>query len=116
MPQVVASSGPAASIPAAALQGPMKILKRATPAAHSSTPSPTPADGPQSYAVREARYQAARQRIFADPDAVGKDDKGVEFVRQPLGPDQEQGAAAGFAGRRGKSAGKGAGLWSQTSS
>ena len=59
----------------------------------------------QTYSEREARYQAARQRIFADASTgsdgtVEKKDKGV--VRQPKGPAEGvQGQSKGFVERRG---------------
>ncbi|KAI0768250.1 hypothetical protein BD413DRAFT_614581 [Trametes elegans] len=128
MPQVViagsSTSGAAAlSPPPAALQPVLRILKRpsasgsATPSSTSSgtsSPAPSAAGGglsaSNSYAEREARYQAARERIFGDsavPDsrkaeakkkagsAASADIKGagaeatsvpVQIAREPKGP------------------------------
>ncbi|KAI0037061.1 hypothetical protein K488DRAFT_81556 [Vararia minispora EC-137] len=107
MPQVVAASGPVASIPAAAFQGPVKILKRTNPLTQSTISSTAQASNgaPQTYAEREARYQAARQRIFAGPsDVMDKGAKSAKVTPQPLGPDktQETTYEASFAGRRPK--------------
>ncbi|KAI0330021.1 hypothetical protein GY45DRAFT_1434996 [Cubamyces sp. BRFM 1775] len=109
MPQVViagsSTSGAAAlSPPPAALQPVLRILKRPQASATSSTsmsPSPghsaagSPAlstDASKSYAEREARYQAARERIFGEGGAGvapedGKDAQGIaKLTRSSSGP------------------------------
>ncbi|KAF8645661.1 hypothetical protein AX16_007657 [Volvariella volvacea WC 439] len=60
---IVSSSTVSPPIPLAAFQPTMRILKRPTSNA-SPSPSPTPAPNAESIKEREARYQAARDRIF----------------------------------------------------
>ncbi|KAJ8475187.1 hypothetical protein ONZ51_g6719 [Trametes cubensis] len=152
MPQVViagsSTSGTAAlSPPPAALQPVLRILKRPQASAtasssnssspgHSAAGSPAPsADGPKSYAEREARYQAARERIFgeggvgATSSESGKDIANlarggpnpgnipVQIAREPKGPPSTDATATGnkyqandprgFSSRRGKRGGRG---------
>ncbi|KAH6910690.1 hypothetical protein BKA70DRAFT_1271237 [Coprinopsis sp. MPI-PUGE-AT-0042] len=126
MPSVVVArttSTPSSSItlpPQAAFQqGPaIKILKRPT----SNSPSPAPSNqgaNTESLKEREARYQAARDRIFGGGSS-GEGDEGsrpasvnaakpqAKIAREPLGPPGIQSSAAsatqsrGFANRRGK--------------
>ncbi|KAF8513706.1 hypothetical protein BU17DRAFT_95061 [Hysterangium stoloniferum] len=112
--------------PAAALQGPLRILKRPS-AASSSSPSPSGgAQAQKSFKEREAQYQAARERIFGEAAAASKEtDKdaagppaGVKpktmtatasiakstIIRDPLGPSvtTEAELNRGFRGRRRK--------------
>ncbi|KAH9937815.1 uncharacterized protein BXZ73DRAFT_100029 [Epithele typhae] len=76
MPELViahsSTHGPsAASPPPAAFQPVLRILKRPTSGSGSPVPSPASSSSgspapDNSYAAREARYQAARERIFGD--------------------------------------------------
>ncbi|KAA1474415.1 hypothetical protein DENSPDRAFT_931638 [Dentipellis sp. KUC8613] len=142
MPHLVLSSSsttqPPTSLPPAIFQAPIRILKR-NPASASASPSPgqsgagTPAQ--ESLAEREARYQAARQRIFADTVESGDASRGaantlglqgggkaggerdqaqVGVIRNPLGPgaaagaaDERRSASRGFGGRRKRGSGSG---------
>jgi hypothetical protein len=106
MPQVVTSSGPTAVPPAGVFQGPIKILKRSTSPKSSDTTRTSQNDGSaDSYAEREARYQAARNRIFADGDKKATEKEIATVLRQPLGPsDQAQQISKGFGKRRAKDA------------
>jgi len=109
MPELIVSqsgSGPA-SLPAAAFQAPIKILKRNassnTTGDAASGSSTAASQSAQTYSEREARYHAARQRIFADAGSEGGKDKekaGNSVVRQPLGPGEDQANSTGFAGGR----------------
>ncbi|KAI0767231.1 hypothetical protein C8Q74DRAFT_1278994 [Fomes fomentarius] len=135
MPELVISgsstSGNATvSPPPAAFQPVLRILKR--PTASSSSVSPTPSSSSDSqvstYAEREARYQAARERIFGDtdsspgsPDPSNPNTNGaektsppsVQIAREPKGPPAQDGSISpsgkgqdedfrGFRNRRGK--------------
>ncbi|KAJ7211062.1 hypothetical protein B0H12DRAFT_1329951 [Mycena haematopus] len=84
MPHLITST--AATPPAAALQPAMRILKR--PSAAPTSPLPPPAAPGETLREREARYQAARDRIFAGSADGGSDQKGVGagVVRNPKGP------------------------------
>ncbi|KAI9068655.1 hypothetical protein FKP32DRAFT_1587507 [Trametes sanguinea] len=108
VPQVViagSSTSAALSAPPAAFQPVMRILKRpsASPSpSSSSSGSPTANDqsASKSYAEREARYQAARERIFGESrpateatDAQPPETGGgaavptpVRITREPRGP------------------------------
>ncbi|TFK85640.1 hypothetical protein K466DRAFT_587945 [Polyporus arcularius HHB13444] len=116
----------AVSPPPEAFQPVLRILKRPTAtAASSSSSTPTPDPDANSYAAREARYQAARERIFGDssptPDQQPANSKtgpkkavaSVQIAREPKGPPATQfgtapggtdqgGDARGFSSRRGK--------------
>ncbi|KAJ6467380.1 hypothetical protein C8R45DRAFT_1219128 [Mycena sanguinolenta] len=115
-PSYSSSSPSARPPPAAALRPAMRILKRPSP---SSTPTPAPAPAPSTAAAlkeKEARYAAARERIFgpgADDSAGGvgneseregkgrekeRRDKGAGVVRNPKGPSEGEGG--GFGGKR----------------
>ena len=97
MPEVLISSSSttasAVSPPAVAFQPQMRILKRPSSQNSSSnlSSSQTPAE---SLAQREARYQAARERIFGgddgsenvSEDGSGKLKRGV--IRNPVGPSE----------------------------
>lgn len=149
MPQFVMgglSTGGASvtSPPPAAFQPALRILKRptASPSSFSSTSSlPTPGSGSSStssstYAEREARYQAARDRIFGDnspspstpnepnqPSTQSSSSKPspplVRIVREPKGPPaaepeamssdgrSQSGDSRGFGNGRGKRRGGG---------
>ncbi|KAF8203470.1 hypothetical protein K438DRAFT_1964954 [Mycena galopus ATCC 62051] len=75
--------------PAAALQPAMRILKRPSPTG-PVVPAAAPVAG-ETLKEREARYQAARDRIFGEADATGaaKKDKAGGVVRNPKGPDTD---------------------------
>ena len=148
MPQLVmAGSGTgsvgATSPPPAAFQPALRILKRptASPSSSSSTSSiPTLGSGSSNsssgtYAEREARYQAARDRIFGDssPSPVTSEQRPpktqtsapkssppqVQITREPKGPPAadadatspggrgQDGDSRGFGSRRGKRRGAG---------
>ncbi|KAK0205427.1 hypothetical protein DFS33DRAFT_766157 [Desarmillaria ectypa] len=91
MPTVVSSSTP--TPPAAAFQPVMRILKRPTSSTNSSVSSDVLSA--ESFREREARYQAARERIFGNGDS----EPSSTVVRNPRGP--ENGSAdKGFTRRR----------------
>ncbi|EPS93426.1 hypothetical protein FOMPIDRAFT_1039093 [Fomitopsis schrenkii] len=128
MPELV-SSGSGTSValppPPAAFQPALKILKRPTTGpASPSTSAPSSADVQKSYAEREAKYQAARQRIFKDtarPSATSDatsdveartpppvDTASVKVIRAPRGPpadapitSADSKSSRGFASKRG---------------
>lgn len=109
MPEVVTSSNTFSTVispPPAAFQQSLRILKRPSSSQSSSSSLATlPSDLQQkSYAEREARYQAARDRIFArTPESSGHNDANpqgrspssipspntVVIVRQPRGPEAQ---------------------------
>lgn len=123
MPQIIANniSSSNSSVPMAAAavlsQPKMQILKR--PTSKPSSPAPPPTATPP-LADRQARYEAARQRIFAEPASptpqqgspssrlntpgVDYSESGatVRIVREPHGPASSPSAntARGFVGRR----------------
>ena len=124
MPELVVSgsgSGVALPPPPAAFQPALKILKRATTGPASPSPTtPSSAEVQKSYAEREAKYQAARQRIFneaARPDVSSDatsaatqtrdplpvDTGSVGVIRAPRGPAADAGSTSsrGFGGKRG---------------
>ncbi|EIW75056.1 hypothetical protein CONPUDRAFT_169491 [Coniophora puteana RWD-64-598 SS2] len=78
MPELViapSSTSQVVSPPPAALQGPMRILKRPSPA--TSQNSAKPADSPRNtFAQREAQYQEARERIFGSSSKASDNDSG----------------------------------------
>ncbi|KAJ7510604.1 hypothetical protein B0H11DRAFT_2215363 [Mycena galericulata] len=94
MPNLILSGSTHASVaapPAAAFQPKMRILKRPTNAAPAALP-PSTVSG-ETLKEREARYQAARERIFgaeAESSLSPGDKKGVGVgvgvVRNPHGP------------------------------
>ncbi|KAI0741703.1 hypothetical protein C8Q80DRAFT_1274091 [Daedaleopsis nitida] len=138
MPELVlagssTSSSAAIAPAAAALQPVLRILKRPT-----ATPSPPPSSSvstlppdatSSSLAEREARYQAARDRIFADvspaatspnqPSAKAAANNGppsIQITREPKGPPTQEAPqfpngkgqhARGFESRKGKRRGRG---------
>ncbi|EIN14458.1 hypothetical protein PUNSTDRAFT_140747 [Punctularia strigosozonata HHB-11173 SS5] len=113
MPQLIITntSTSAASLPppAAAIQPAMRILKRSP----TATPQPTPLPNSTSHktlAEREAQYQAARQRIFANSHAEpiapsisklaeGKVASTPMILRDPRGPEFGDGKLEGFSKR-----------------
>jgi hypothetical protein len=135
MPQLVVTSPRTGSIspsvvpPASAFQSPIRILKRSTAPtqkkgdASDSSSSSSPASAPMSagtFAERSARYNAARERIFAagtTEASVGMSsiEEGVSggavsaIIRNPKGPEPAQGpngqgmeGSQGFGIRNGK--------------
>ncbi|KAI0057310.1 hypothetical protein BV25DRAFT_1831298 [Artomyces pyxidatus] len=116
MPQLISTQ--TTLPPPAAFQAPIRILKRAPSSTPSNASSPSPSPGPGTFAERSARYNAARERIFAD----GKASEGrkpqeasgegvTSVVRNPRGPGGEAGESGadggeqrskGFGRRRGK--------------
>jgi len=107
MPQLLISSSstttPVATPPVTAFQGPMRILKR--PSQNSSSNSFSSQAPTETLAQREARYQAARERIFGGDDGSGSNvndsalkrggaQKGgpslptVNVIRNPIGPSE----------------------------
>lgn len=134
MPELVIASSNTTSVapppPAAILQAPMRILKRptASPNSNANSASSQPSE---TLAEREARYQAARERIFggdssasknASDSSVSKLKKGrrsqsgesspgptanTNVLRNPLGPSDSPGnqTSKGFKRRSGKGPG-----------
>lgn len=117
MPELVISSSTASTVappPVTAFQTPMRILKRpsASPNSNANSSASQGASG-QTLAEREARYQAARERIFGGDDGSGiLSDNGNEkskrggsvpgpssqaqtgnVLRQPLGPEADSSKA-----------------------
>ncbi|KAF7344454.1 hypothetical protein MSAN_01927000 [Mycena sanguinolenta] len=105
-----AASASARPPPAAALQPAMHILKRPSP---SASPSPSHAGntavpgggGRETLKEREARYQAARERIFGagggeDVGMGSEKEKRARTVRNPLGPSDGEGGGESFRPRR----------------
>jgi SUZ domain len=100
MPQLVVTSsrtGPMPSSvvvpPASAFQSPIRILKRTV----APTQQCVDVDSPTStmtgtFAERSARYNAARERIFANTtkDGVGQGGAVTAIVRNPKGPEHAQ--------------------------
>jgi hypothetical protein len=119
MPQLVVTSsatGPTSSSvvvpPASAFQSPIRILKRTVAPTQrcadvdSSTPAMT-----GTFSERSARYNAARERIFANTAkdggmGVGEDGAVTQIVRHPKGPEHAQDSdgqgSRGFGTRVGK--------------
>ncbi|KAF9078550.1 hypothetical protein BDP27DRAFT_1309747 [Rhodocollybia butyracea] len=78
------SSSVASPPPAAAFQPALKILKR--PTTNENAKSPSPSMSQESLEDREARYEAARKRIFGEEtNAASKKDSPI--IRNPRGPD-----------------------------
>jgi len=110
MPELIISSSTTTATvvppPATAFQAPMRILKR--PSSQNASPNSTSSQTPaETLAQREARYHAARERIFKGDDGSGSNvsDTGsvkskhvggarnespsipaVNVVRNPIGP------------------------------
>ena len=123
MPSVIlsrntTSTTASASIPPQGVfdqQPKMKILKRPTatsPSALQSTPSTDNASAQDSLREREARYNAARERIFGSespassssnvttPKPPNTSQPQVKLVREPRGPNSDSPfASRGFEGR-----------------
>lgn len=101
MPELVISSlNTSPPPPPSILQRPMQILKR--PTASNSSPATTSQTGTnESLTQREARYHAARERIFG-ADSEQKEQETV-VVRNLRGPTEQGGEPTkGFSGRRRK--------------
>ncbi|KAK0469063.1 uncharacterized protein EV420DRAFT_1633496 [Desarmillaria tabescens] len=95
MPTVVSSSTP--TPPPAAFQPVMRILKRPTNSPNSSVSS---VPSTESFREREARYQAARERIFGNGNENGEGlGPSSTVVRNPRGP-EEGSTEKGFTRRR----------------
>ncbi|KAL1680587.1 hypothetical protein EV122DRAFT_276046 [Schizophyllum commune] len=109
MPTIIpsaSSSHPVVPPPPAAFQPQLKILKRPTNA--SPSPSPSPPVNTQSLQEREAKYQAARERIFGSGSSSAeasssslsaKKEEGAKHIRQPKGPEGSDQREKGFKGR-----------------
>ena len=116
MPTIVsASSAGQALPPPAAFQPALRILKRPSPSPSNSDPSSNSSTLDSStLKEREARYQAARERIFgadganASPPAVSIDTPppAARIVREPRGPGESKDSESskGFARRGGSKA------------
>ncbi|KAF5392881.1 hypothetical protein D9757_000820 [Collybiopsis confluens] len=95
---IISSSSPgsmASPPPVAAFKPALKILKRPVNS-QPNTPSATPALAKESLGDREARYQAARQRIFGNEAASATSEtisyhlaskKDNRIMRNPRGPE-----------------------------
>ncbi|KIJ37110.1 hypothetical protein M422DRAFT_50730 [Sphaerobolus stellatus SS14] len=107
------TTSPVALPPVAALQGPLRILKRpsATSSSTSTSSLSSNAQSRMTLQEREAQYQAARARIFGGAgDGVSgtgnsrspspKAASGV--IREPIGPSSSGDNKQGFSGRRKK--------------
>ncbi|KAJ7210901.1 hypothetical protein GGX14DRAFT_625143 [Mycena pura] len=95
MPALVVSGSAAVAPPAAAFQPKLRILKR--PPSAAPTPAPSPPLPGETLKEREARYKAARDRIFGQENdgAAGAGDKkdgqqpAQGVLRNPRGPAPE---------------------------
>jgi SUZ domain len=118
MPDVVltsSSTGPISSVvpPASAFQSPIRILKRSATSTQNSANDDASASAiTETFAERSARYNAARERIFAGT-TEGSVDSGdgipvpvSAIIRNPKGPEYAQGkdreGSQGFGVRAGK--------------
>ncbi|KAI0249785.1 hypothetical protein BJV78DRAFT_1129140, partial [Lactifluus subvellereus] len=119
MPQLVVTSSGTGSIssvvpPASAFQSPIRILKRSVaPTQHSANDDSPTSALTGTFAERSARYNAARERIFAGTTegstAIGEGGAVAAIVRNPKGPEHAQGpngrdkeGSQGFGTRVGK--------------
>ncbi|KAH9994544.1 hypothetical protein BJV74DRAFT_884098 [Russula compacta] len=121
MPQLVVTTPRMGSIPsvvppAAAFQSPIRILKRsAAPTQRCASDDSSVSASTKTFAERSARYNAARERIFADTTETSAGEGGAvsAIIRNPKGPEHAQepnrndrGGSRGFgtrAGRQGSS-------------
>jgi SUZ domain len=87
----------------------MRILKRPSPPSSSTAPANSGSAAGETLKEREARYHAARERIFgASPNGEqANDDKkkvvaaaSVRLVREPRGPDGSKLDTKGFGERK----------------
>jgi SUZ domain len=95
MPQLVVTSSSVVP-PASAFQSPIRILKRtAAPTQKYANDDSSASSITGSFAERSARYNAARERIFADmtEGSTGGAEGGAvaTIVRNPKGPEYAQG-------------------------
>jgi hypothetical protein len=119
MPQLVVTSPRTGSVssvvpPASAFQPPIRILKRSAVPTQTSAGDGSPTSATSgTFAERSARYNAARERIFAgttEPSVSTREDGAVSTViRNPKGPEHAQGlngpgreGSHGFGSRAGK--------------
>ena len=96
MPELVSASSRTGSTPnvvppASAFQSPVRILKRSlVPPQKHTNASPSVSATAETFAERSARYDAARERIFADTaeEKVGGGESGAAslVIRNPKGP------------------------------
>jgi hypothetical protein len=122
MPSLVISRGTSTSVTLPSLplnQTPqMRILKRPSPSSSSTVPTNSGGAAGETLKEREARYHAARERIFgASPDEEQDNDDtnkfarkvvessplpaaSVRLVREPRGPDGNNFDTKGFGERR----------------
>lgn len=125
MPEVVLARNTAAPIPSAHVppQGvfdqlpKMKILKRPTQSTPSPTPSGSAENTQESLKEREARYKAARERIFGSespatsslsitsPKSPNPSQHQVKVAREPRGPNNASNVSGGRGGKDGQSKG-----------
>ncbi|SRR6266550_8664415 len=122
MPTIVSASSTGQALPPpAAFQPVLRILKRPSPSSSTSEPNSSTSD-PSTLKDREARYQAARERIFAadsenstplatplaSPPAMGTNTPppAVRVLREPRGPGESKDSESGkgFARRGGAKA------------
>lgn len=99
MPELVLASsrtGPTPNVvpPASAFQSPVRILKRSLVPQKHTNASPSASAATGTFAERSARYNAARERIFAET-TEGEGGVASLVVRNPKGP----GHSPGFNGR-----------------
>ena len=113
MPSLIISRGPSStSIASPSLplnqSPPMRILKRPSPPLSSTNPANSGSAAGETLKEREARYHAARERIFgASPNEEQADDDkkkvvaaaSVKLVREPRGPDGSKPDTKGFGER-----------------
>ncbi|KAF5350593.1 hypothetical protein D9756_008676 [Leucocoprinus leucothites] len=118
MPALLSSrTGSVIPPPAGAFQPAMRILKRpqsSSSSASQGSPATSPPPTGESLHEREARYAAARERIFGldgSDESVATSPKlsnNVKIIREPKAPDsapgKQQAQSAGFRGRGGKTA------------
>jgi len=100
MPQLVVTSSRTGSLPsvvppASAFQSPIRILKRSVAATQRGANDDSPTSVlTGTFAERSARYDAARERIFAGTTeggtAVGEGVAVATIVRNPKGPEYAQ--------------------------
>lgn len=94
MPELVLASTQNVVPPASAFDAPVRILKRSLVPAHKLTDaSPSASTTTETFAEKSARYNAARERIFADTiegkvKVVGGGESGAAslVIRNPKGP------------------------------
>jgi len=120
MPSLIISRGTSTSVTLPSLPlnqtPPMRILQRPSPSLSSTVPTNSGSAAGETLREREARYHAARERIFgASPNEEQENDEtnkldrssesplpatSVKLVREPRGPDGSNFDAKGFSERR----------------